>query len=958
MKHILSALILSLILLRSGYSQVDTTWIYNQDVPYGTLDIRLAKSDNRYYYLQEDVTFSFRETAPGVRTNTYRDMTAWDSSPYSEGNLREKVNDQDFFVMNYRLLKPVEYDPNYADGYPLIIMFHGSGEKGNCWHSNCYHADRNWMPSTNDPPAPTDPESKLLNNDHNLLHGGKVYLDAVNLAGNIKAEDPTLPERAFPGFVLFPQNLNGWNVNDVQDALRLLRLIIKKYNIDEDRVYLAGLSNGGHGAYEALKRAPWMFASMVVMSAISDGFITNVGWEDKISSIPIWIFQGAHDTNPLPGKTRGYIKKFREAGMVVRYTEYEDLGHTTWNRAWKEPDFFTWLLGQNRSSLHVYSGSSTICGGGLLLELPEGFKAYQWEKDGQIISGANAATYTATEAGTYRARFSRISSTPGENDWNEWSPEVQVTMGSSPVASVRQIGTTVLNDLNGGKNAVLESEQEFAHYYWYKNGVLLNVPDTLKTLVIQPGGCSTSNCVNNGAYTLVGANYDNCQSDPTEPKYVIFNDLAPMTMQTPSNFNGSVESALNIALTWQDNSGDETGFEVWRRKSIGENQFSAWEMVTLTDPNVTSFTDQKLDPSTLYEYKIRAVSNTARSDYAPSSGATSLAVTTGVDETAPAAPMNLTAERKGLQKLQLSWNPSTDNSDIRDYTIQGMSAPVVVNDTMYLFTDLVIDSTYRFTVVATDLAGNQSEPSNTLPVTMNVSGLFYEHTPGSWPSLDSVNWNIAENTGWVDNFTLAPKTQEDYFNFRFDGFLYITTAGDYAFKLGSNDGSRLWIKQNLLIDNDGIHELATLESSALSLSEGAHRITVEFFDYTDIDTLIVEYKGPDTNNEWVVIPSTALRSNVVIGTEPTIENPLVVDVFPNPGSQHEISVRVESIRREPLYIEMLDGMGRSVYRTASDPAEARGGFKITPEAALKNGFYILKVNQAGFKKQVKVIIRD
>ena len=59
-----------------AFSQVDTTFIYNTTRPYGTLDIRIAKSNIRYYYLKEGEPFSFRENSPGVKTNSFRDMTS------------------------------------------------------------------------------------------------------------------------------------------------------------------------------------------------------------------------------------------------------------------------------------------------------------------------------------------------------------------------------------------------------------------------------------------------------------------------------------------------------------------------------------------------------------------------------------------------------------------------------------------------------------------------------------------------------------------------------------------------------------------------------------------------------------------------------------------------------------------------------------------------------------------
>jgi len=177
--------VLSLLLVVGVCSaQVDTTNIYNTNTPFGTLDLRIAKSATTYYYLQEDVTFSFRQSAPGVPTNTFFDMTSWDSSPFGQGNLREKSSTSDKFVMNYRLLKPQGYNASYANGYPLVVMLHGSGERANCYKSTCYHATVAYKPEVNDPPAPTDPSSRLLNNDHNLLHGGREHLAAS--AGRFK----------------------------------------------------------------------------------------------------------------------------------------------------------------------------------------------------------------------------------------------------------------------------------------------------------------------------------------------------------------------------------------------------------------------------------------------------------------------------------------------------------------------------------------------------------------------------------------------------------------------------------------------------------------------------------------------------------------------------------------------------------------------------------------------------
>ncbi|HEY8936967.1 MAG TPA: prolyl oligopeptidase family serine peptidase, partial [Cyclobacteriaceae bacterium] len=618
------------------FAQVDTSFIYNTSTSYGTLDIRIAKSATRYYYLMENKTFSFRESSPGVKTDTYKDMTSWNSTPYTQGNLREKNGSIDNFVMNYRLLFPVTYRETYSPGYPMIVFMHGAGERGNCWDEKCYHATPSWNPITNSPPAPTSPDSLLLNNDNNLSQGGSAHMDARNLAGSRLPNDPSMPTRGFPGFMLFAQNLNGWSVNSVQDAIRIVRLIAKKYNIDENRIYIEGLSDGGAGTYEALKRAPWLFAAALPMSPISDGGIISHNQAANTAHVPLWVFQGAKDTGPTPTKTEGYIKAFREAGAEVRYTLYPNLGHGTWNTAYKEPDFFLWMLGKNKGTLHTFSGSSAICltnGRGVQMEMARGFFKYQWRKNGVIIPGATGATYTATTVGLYSARFSRVPN-PTEAQWNNWSPGINVTQQNPAQAVISQQGTVILKDLNNEANARLNAVGDYAHYYWYKDGTLIDlsgtVNDTVKYALFKPGTCTTTSCTGNGAYTLVTAGYDNCPSPASAPKYVIFNNLAPVNITAPTTFTGSILSPTSIRLNWTDNASNENGYEIWSRMKTGTT-YTPWVMRTLTTANITTFTDTGLEPSAIYNYKIRGVNNTGRSEYTPLAANQYLVLTTTTD---------------------------------------------------------------------------------------------------------------------------------------------------------------------------------------------------------------------------------------------------------------------------------------------------------------------------------------
>jgi hypothetical protein len=428
MKIPLIMFVIGALLPYSSGAQVKPSYLYNPDLPYGTLDLRTKISAANYFYLKENETFSFRESAPGVKTKTFRDMTDWDSSPYEEGHLRHKVGTDDQFVMNYRILKPLDYSEDFEDGYPLILMTHGGFERGNCHFENCYHADWNYDPNVDVPAAPTASDHELLNNDHNINLGGSQHIDARNRAAGRLPNDTELDERAFPGFVVIPQMMNDWDSISVENAIRIAILHTQKYNINLNRVYIHGLSIGGHAVYEAIKRAPWFFAAALPMSAVKTGKIFEHQQQNKIINIPIWIFQGGEDTKPTPLETNNFMDQLREAGATVRYTEYPDIGHAVWNRAYGEDEFFSFMLSQNKSNIYAVKGNKIIVRNEELyptLLLPEGFFAYQWEKDGELLPD-NTNTLIATAPGSYRARFSRVD-LPSESDWNRWSETMLIT---------------------------------------------------------------------------------------------------------------------------------------------------------------------------------------------------------------------------------------------------------------------------------------------------------------------------------------------------------------------------------------------------------------------------------------------------------------------------------------------------------------------------------------------------
>lgn len=888
MKRIVGLWVALVVSLSPVFSQVDTSYIYNTAMPYGTLDLRVAKSATRYYYLQEDKTFSFRESAPGVKTNTFNDMTSWDSSPYKQGNLREKNGNQDLFVMNYRILFPQNYDPNYDPGYPIIIMLHGYGERGNCWNNNCYWNTTSWNPNTNSPPAPTSETHNLLNNDHSLLHGGQKHLTAVNLAGTKKPDDPTLNPTAFPGIVLFPQAMNGWQQTArVEEAIKLLRLVIKKYNIDENRVYIHALSNGGGGLYQAIKRAPWLFAAALPMSAVSDGGIFNDGLAPEVGKIPLWAFQGGKDTNPTPSKTYSTVRRLREAGGSVRYYLYPHLGHGTWNSAYNEPDFFSWILEKRKYNPHVYYGNPVICNttaAGVRISFSNGFKAYQWEQDGAVVNGAANADFVANTPGTYRGRFSRVSN-PTEADWEQWSDPIVVTEISPAKPTIEALTSTHLRgpgltSTPQNNTVILKSQQEAELYTWYKNGVVVDFPGTDVNDTLRTASFTSSGTGANGTYTM-RTSFSYCQSPLSDPVQLFFANSATQNMTftaATANFHG-VNMNGGVFLSWNDLVTNETAYEIWRRKA-GTTTF---EFAGRSPKNAISFFDGPLEPSTTYQYKIRAVGNSGSSNYVPSNDlAVNYEITTPGDTSPPSSPQDLKVTLNTISSITLSWKPAADNTGVKSYVITYGNQEISTDTSLTTFTieGLSANTIYPITVKAKDFAGNISQPSNQIIASTYVVGLFYKHSTGGWEDLDDptliATFADPEFTGTINNFSLNPRTQEDFFNFQFTGYIDIPANGKYLFRLTSNDGGRLYLDNALAIENNGVHGNVTKFSDTLTLVKGPHWLELQYFDYVGAQTLTLQYKGPDLNVGYKAVPDSLLRSGKYIApVSPPVPSSLV-----------------------------------------------------------------------------------
>ncbi|MFZ6014365.1 MAG: prolyl oligopeptidase family serine peptidase [Bacteroidota bacterium] len=213
-------------------------------------------------------------------------------------------------TLPYRLLKPA--NPNLESPVPLVIFLHGAGERGR-------------------------------ENEVQIKHISNLFLEPKNRS-------------RFPCYVVAPQcpKNKSWTEYDKSEnqmsadpsrpmemLIQLLDQILKEYPIDQNRIYVTGLSMGGYGTWDLLARFPHRFAAAV---PICGGGDVNIA--PKIKHIPVWAFHGARDNVVPPMQSRMMIKALQDAGGLPGYTEYPDIEHNSWGHAYREPHLMPWLFEQ------------------------------------------------------------------------------------------------------------------------------------------------------------------------------------------------------------------------------------------------------------------------------------------------------------------------------------------------------------------------------------------------------------------------------------------------------------------------------------------------------------------------------------------------------------------------------------------------------------------------------------
>ena len=172
-----------------------------------------------------------------------------------------------------------------------------------------------------------------------------IYLHGLSITGNdinrVRRQGlPFFLERGkqLDFIVVAPQCPRGKNWARENWIDTLLDEIEAKYLIDNERIYLTGMSLGGFGTWELANRYPHRFAAIAPLCGGG-----RVEWIENLRNTPAWVFHGDKDVQVPVSRSDIMVKELEKAGSVVVYSRLLNEGHSIY-KVYDDYDIYSWFL--------------------------------------------------------------------------------------------------------------------------------------------------------------------------------------------------------------------------------------------------------------------------------------------------------------------------------------------------------------------------------------------------------------------------------------------------------------------------------------------------------------------------------------------------------------------------------------------------------------------------------------
>lgn len=141
---------------------------------------------------------------------------------------------------------------------------------------------------------------------------------------------------------------------------------------------------------------------------------------------------------------------------------------------------------------------------------------------------------------------------------------------------------------------------------------------------------------------------------------------------------------------------------------------------------------------------------------------------------------------------------------------------------------------------------------------VNYKYYEYEGKIKSVEKLTDTSISKLVKEGTINNFTLEPMQRDDFFGIVYDAWIEIPKDGIYKFYAYTDDGSRVYIDDQLVVDNDGSHS-AKRADGRIALEAGFHKMEVKYFESYMGESIEIGISSKDMPE--MVIPDSMLFTN-------------------------------------------------------------------------------------------------
>jgi len=231
----------------------------------------------------------------------------------------------------------------------------------------------------------------------------------------------------------------------------------------------------------------------------------------------------------------------------------------------------------------------------------------------------------------------------------------------------------------------------------------------------------------------------------------------------------------------------------------------------------------------------------------------------------PATPISLTATVLSSIAIRVNWIDQAINETMyvlerattSTFTSGFTTFNLAANTNQYSDGGLASGVTYHYRVRATNAAGYSSFSNTEQATTFGNTGL----TTLIFDNANFTGTSIARTDGVIDFFwpeSPAANIGADSFSVKWTGRVQAVETGSYIFRTYSDDGVRLWVNGQQLVNNWTNHAGTYDTATAITLTSGQrYDVRMEFFDNTGGAVSRLEWKRPG-QSQFVVIPQTQL----------------------------------------------------------------------------------------------------